>query len=465
MSSRSSYNNPQFKPFQSGNSLCYPSKDYANFKGGNNSLIKTTLGKNLYKENNLNVSKESLKSLSGKSYATSAGGAKKKVKKGGSLSGAPIKENKALGDSISSHGLCGPAPVGQKGGKKRTMKKKGGNSPVQEESVLSGGKKRTMKKKGGNSLVDEESSTVLNNIMNKIGGESPVQEESVLSGGKKNKSKPKAKTTKPKATKPKATKSKATKPKAKKMKGGKESEGATGMPSEFYNGKKSMGYPANSGKGVNTPYGVIDPTDVGVGNLAPYNTSKSSPGNSMMKTGGSGKIPRLNDGAFHFVNKVVNKGTGELAKFFKKLEQNYQASVQKSNNARNGLARLAGGAKKNKKNKKSLKGGDGSDFAATLNSRGPANYPDSGEKMFRQFNKTGTYIPNSQLSKAAAPKLTGGPKVDKVSGFSTFESTYAPLTGGKKAAKKPKKKAPAKKPVKKAPAKKPKKKTASKKKC
>lgn len=413
MSSRSSYNNPQFKPFQSGNSLCYPSKDYANFKGGHNSLIKTTPGKNLYKENNLNVSKESLKSLSGKSYATSAGGAKRKlikVKKGGKLSGAPIKDNKALGDSISSHGLCGPAPVGQKGGKKRTMKKKGGDAhaPVQEESGLSGGKKRT------------------------------------------------------------------TKSKSKKMKGGKESEGATGMPSEFYNGKKSMGYPSNSGKGVNTPYGVIDPTDAGVGNLAPYNTSKSSPGNSMMKTGGSGKIPKLNDAPFHFVNKVVNKGTSELSKFFKKLEQNYQASVQKSNNARNGLARLAGGTKKNKKNKKSLKGGDGSDFAATLNSRGPANYPDSGEKMFRQFNKTGTYIPNSQLSKAAAPKLTGGPKVDKVSGFSTFESTYAPLTGGKKAAKKPKKKAPAKKPVKKAPtkkpvkkapAKKPKKKTAAKKKC
>lgn len=152
MSSRSSYNNPQFKPFQSGNSLCYPSKDYANFKGGHNSLIKTTPGKNLYKENNLNVSKESLKSLSGKSYATSAGGAKRKlikVKKGGKLSGAPIKDNKALGDSISSHGLCGPAPVGQKGGKKRTMKKKGGDAhaPVQEESGLSGGKKRTTKSK------------------------------------------------------------------------------------------------------------------------------------------------------------------------------------------------------------------------------------------------------------------------------------------------------------------------------
>jgi hypothetical protein len=421
MSSRSSYNNPQFKPFQSGNSLCYPSKDYANFKGGN-TLIKNTPGKNLYKETNLNISKESLKSLSGKSYETSAGGAKKKltkVKKGGNLSGAPIKDNKSLGDSISSYGLCSPASVGQKGG----------NDQVQEENILSGGKK----------------------IKSKTTTKPKSKSKTTTKPKSKSTTKPKSKST----TKPKSKTT--TKPKDKKMKGGKESEGATGMPSNFYDGKTFVGYPKNNGKGVNTPYGVINPTDAGVGNLAPYNTSKSSPGNSMMKTGG--KIPKLNDAPFHFVNRVVNKGTGELAKFFKKLEQNYQVSVEKSNNARNGLARLAGGAKKNKKNKKSLKGGDGSDFATTLSSRGPANYPDSGEKMFRQFNKTGTYIPNSQLSKAAAPKLTGGPKVDKVTGFSTFESTYAPLNGGKK----PKKKAPAKKPVKKTPVKKPKKKTETKK--
>ena len=124
--SRNSYNHPDFKPFQSGSTLCYPSKDYAAFKGGNKTLIKTTPGKNLFKMPNYKVSKENLASLNGKSYNTSAGGAKRK-KKGGSLSGAPITENKKLGDSIYKHGLCGPASV-QKGGKKRVMKKKGGNA-------------------------------------------------------------------------------------------------------------------------------------------------------------------------------------------------------------------------------------------------------------------------------------------------------------------------------------------------
>jgi hypothetical protein len=88
----------------------------------------------------------------------------------------------------------------------------------------------------------------------------------------------------------------------------------------------------------------------------------------------------------------------------------------------------------------------GSDFISTLNSRGPANYPDSGEKMFRVFNKTGEYIPNSQLAYAAAPKLTGGPKVRNVTGFSSFEDSWAPVSGGAK--RKSMKKKVGKKPVK-----------------
>ena len=62
--------------------------------------------------------------------------------------------------------------------------------------------------------------------------------------------------------------------------------------------------------------------------------------------------------------------------------------------------------------KKMMKGGDGSDFATTLSSRGPVNAPDKfwgvdGETWFRQFNKTGEYIPNSQLPGAATPGLIG----------------------------------------------------------
>ena len=41
-----------------------------------------------------------------------------------------------------------------------------------------------------------------------------------------------------------------------------------------------------------------------------------------------GLIPRISDGPFRFVNKVVNKGTGELGKFFKGLEKKKEAAKQ-----------------------------------------------------------------------------------------------------------------------------------------
>jgi len=85
---------------------------------------------------------------------------------------------------------------------------------------------------------------------------------------------------------------------------------------------------------------------------------------------------------------------------------------------------------KKKSMKKSMKGGDGSDFASTLNSRGPCNYPDStwgvsGEKMFYQFNKTGQYIPNSQLAYAATPLLLSETNdSDVVSGYNEMDLSY-----------------------------------------
>ena len=106
-----------------------------------------------------------------------------------------------------------------------------------------------------------------------------------------------------------------------------------------------------------------------------------------------------------------------------------------------------------KKSSRTLKGGV-SDFATTLSSRGPINYPDGlSAQRFRYFNKTGTYIPNSQLQYAAAPISTGY-EADP----NPYPMAYNDYIGGgakKKAA--PKKKAPAKKkaaPKKKAPAKK-----------
>ena len=66
-----------------------------------------------------------------------------------------------------------------------------------------------------------------------------------------------------------------------------------------------------------------------------------------------------------------------------------------------------------KKTTRKHKGGDdsagvGSDFATTLASRGPCNYPDGkSADLFRIFNKTSEFIPNSMLKYAAAPISTG----------------------------------------------------------
>ena len=68
---------------------------------------------------------------------------------------------------------------------------------------------------------------------------------------------------------------------------------------------------------------------------------------------------------------------------------------------------------KSSSSKRKLKGGDdsagvGSDFATTLASRGPCNYPDAkSADLFRIFNKTSEFIPNSMLKYAAAPQSTG----------------------------------------------------------
>lgn len=70
-------------------------------------------------------------------------------------------------------------------------------------------------------------------------------------------------------------------------------------------------------------------------------------------------------------------------------------------------------SKGTKKKTQKHKGGDdsagvGSDFATTLASRGPCNYPDGkSADLFRIFNKTSEFIPNSMLKYAAAPVSTG----------------------------------------------------------
>ncbi len=80
-----------------------------------------------------------------------------------------------------------------------------------------------------------------------------------------------------------------------------------------------------------------------------------------------------------------------------------------------------------------MKGGNGSDYATTLSSRGPVNAPDKmwgvdGEKWFRQFNETGKYIPNSQLAVAAAPQsTTSGMTNGIVKGYDNLGQSWAPV--------------------------------------
>jgi len=427
MSSNSvNYNTPDFKPFQSGCSKCYPSTDYVGLKGGNKkSLVSTKEGVNLYKAKNYARSMTELsKDNSGVSYNTSAGGAKKKSKS---------KDKKSTP-------------------KKTTTKKKSASK--------------------------------------------------------------------------------------KKMKGGEESWGATGMPLRFYNpDMKKMDYSADSGKGVKSAYGPIEPYDAGVGMLAPYTTSKSKTANpnTMMKTGGV--IPIMNPTPIKKINKLSNKGFGVINTFFKKLEKNYKASVKATKNIKIGNQRLIQGGKKTvpkkketkkketkkkttkkstgnkmkggdsmpapltpefgmnpgvgtqmavntdapndllkqmkgapmdnmasrsmsvessvmdggkkktkttkkksapkkKSSSKKMKGGDGSDWSLTANSRGPSNAPDNyfgvkGETWFRQFNKTGDYIPNSKLAEAATPGLIGK-KNTKVMGFDPESSKFESVSGGAK---------------------------------
>ena len=465
------YNNPQFKPFQSGNSLCYPSKDYVTHKGGNKSLISTQPGKNMYKTQNLKVDTNLLiKTNMGKSYSTSAGGSKKskKMKKGG-VTGMPLRfynEKSIDGASVNSGNVPGVESQvtqalssltnndntsGQSGGKNKKSKKmkKGGEVTGVESQVTqalssltnndntsgqSGGKNKKSKKmkKGGEVTgIESQVTQALSSLTNN-------DNTSGQSGGKNKKSKKMKKGGEVTGVESQATQalslltnndntsiqSGGKNKKSKKMKKG----GVTGMPSQFYNGNPIEGASTNSGNGIQTPYGIIEPLDAGVGNLAPYNTSKNASKLSMTKTGGgdSELIPYVRDQPLRVVDGIVNKGAKSIQNFFKEYKRAYNKSLIKIQNTKTGLTRLSqGGSKKNK----TLKGG--SDWGSTLNSRGPSNAPDTGEKAFRVFNKTGEYIPNSKLAKAAAPILTGGPTVESVKAFDPTESSFKSLNGGK----------------------------------
>ena len=105
--------------------------------------------------------------------------------------------------------------------------------------------------------------------------------------------------------------------------------------------------------------------------------------------------------------------------------------------------------------------GVGSDYVLTHGSRGPSNYPDEkSAELFRFFNKTSEFIPNSELKYAAAPILTGSVPDEYAyplaynddSSFVGVDFSDNNLVGGKSLKKSTAKKPAAKKPAAKKPA-------------
>jgi len=268
----------------------------------------------------------------------------------------------------------------------------------------------------------------------------------------------------------------------KSMKGGMETSGATSMDQRFYNPSiKVNNYNELAGNGIMSSYGPIVSGNIGTGMLAPYTSStcNSINQNTGMKTGGSksnksqkkllkggkgGPIPSISDEPVTSVQDTVGNAISGFTGFMKKLDEDYLKSISYVKTIKIGNQRLIQGGKKSQKSnkkvekeqtkkveKKSTKkvekkptkkvekkptkmikkkgGGNGSDFSLTLNSRGPVNAPDDywgvpGDQWFKQFNKTGEYIPNSQLAHAATPLLAGVGNNTEVSGYDSLGTDY-----------------------------------------
>ena len=228
------------------------------------------------------------------------------------------------------------------------------------------------------------------------------------------------------------------------MKGG----NATPMHSRFYDANAHLDdYSELSGNGVSTEYGTIDAKDIGTGLLAPYNTAT---GSCSQSGGRGGPIPGIPVTPINMVEKGITTAIDGFTGFLSDFQEKYLQSLNAIRNIKIGDQRLIGGkksckskktkvskSKKTKVTKKSMKGGDGSDWAVSQGARGPENSPDSywgvpGETWFRQFNKTGDYIPNSGLKYAATPELAGLNDVNEVvDGYDPLGSPYE-LIGGKK---------------------------------
>jgi hypothetical protein len=119
------------------------------------------------------------------------------------------------------------------------------------------------------------------------------------------------------------------------------------------------------------------------------------------------------DAVFESEEKLDGQLNGGAAKVKAKKKSSSSTGTKKPKTKSSSSTGTKKPKTKSSSSKRKLKGGDdsagvGSDFATTLASRGPCNYPDAkSADLFRIFNKTSEFIPNSMLKYAAAPQSTG----------------------------------------------------------
>ncbi len=211
--------------------------------------------------------------------------------------------------------------------------------------------------------------------------------------------------------KKKSTKNNNTK--AKVMKGGKETEGATGLPQQFYNPNKPlMAYPPNSGSGVKTAYGPSNPLDVGVGMLAPFTASKSPTANkaSMNQTGGNKKPQNKMKKVSPKKNKKPIEKKGKkmpLKKKTKKTSNDIKAEMMKGGKETEGATGLPAQFYDPKKPLTSYPKDSGFNVPTAY---GPSNPLDVGVGLLAPF--TSSTSPTANL---ASSVKTGGKKISKSS--------------------------------------------------
>ena len=400
-------NNDTFSPFQSSGGIVRSCNDYY-------SLVQKAGANNLEKDN------------MGVTYSTAFGGKGKKSKKPKKSSSSKVKKskksvvNKAMNGVKKIKNMIMSKVSSTK--KKKSKKQKGGQessgaTPMDmrffdpKATLLSASDSSGMGVNSAYGLIDPKDvgSGMLapyTTSTSKTANHSSGQQ----TGGKKSK----GKTTKSKVKKTKKDKSMMNKI-MKKMSNIKKSI----LPGDKK--KKSSKKSKKQRGGYNHELPGYDMKD----NLAPYDNLKQKGGKDFMKKMSPEPIiksQKLTTGMIDDAIDVLNT-----------IVKGYDKSIKDASNIKIGNQRLIKGGKKSspkkrpkkpssKKRPKKYKGGDGSDFALTLASRGPANAPDKywgvdGETWFRQFNKTGQYIPNSRLAEAATPQLLSGPNNNIVMGY------------------------------------------------